>query len=796
MANFDNIIQEINTNLPDNNTQSITAAKLRTTLIDLTEQIDTVQDDFETEINEAIADIDPKFETNQNINDVSIVNNLITGGADNVLSAEQGVVLHSELSQLDEKLRYNDETIGGFDNGYYNTNSTTLPAIRNTLSGCKSAKFSVTAGQIYKIYGEGLNSNYYRFYAFYNVDGTQIDRYASYGVYRDTPLLVTVPTSAVTMVVNLGNYSATTDKVLMKGAYADLGEFKDTLDEHSEDIAKLEESENIVEDFVSSISYSRFSTNGYGVYNLGQNFSIQNNGDFFELRTRFYGEDSGFLNKLYFVSNDSKNGSWGFYSSNKIYFRAVNSDAWLMFDTPDGFDYKEFHIYKFQRTSVGFALYIDGSLIANKEYSGTGTFVLSRIGSDITNAQQKYDVFYLSVSIGGVLNTYTDFWKGGENIEPVFYTQSTNGSDAQENLFYKYDAVAKEMKVYTKMNTNFAEFTIKLCTSRGTADDPIYYRYFWEIQPNCRVCKFENGEMIATTKKIIVGGESECVIRATNYNSTDFTGGVHGDESIDIDANCFVEFLADGKVVPIEQSTDLIECYTFEYRQLSALHKTATNVSNKVTTVPISSGSGVLGISGNYTYTIDGIDTNIGAYNVNSVFSTIEQAINTDNLTAIDGGDGYWKLSFVREIDPLHTIIGYHSKVTSFDAGYKVRNGLRFTETGQNMTFLWYVGILCLAKEFASVGYNDALEKASFTGTNTHMLNTDGTSRYYATNPVNGLSAVIDSRIVDGQGILSNEANNMHIWDRDIDSKYYNGTPIFTPNQKTLVGEMCLSLSD
>lgn len=35
MADFNEIIQEINTNLPDNNTQAITAAKLRTTLIDM-----------------------------------------------------------------------------------------------------------------------------------------------------------------------------------------------------------------------------------------------------------------------------------------------------------------------------------------------------------------------------------------------------------------------------------------------------------------------------------------------------------------------------------------------------------------------------------------------------------------------------------------------------------------------------------------------------------------------------------------------------------------------------------------
>lgn len=57
MANFDNIIQEINTNLPDNNTQAITAAKLRTTLVDLTNTIDTVQDDFESDVNESIDEI-------------------------------------------------------------------------------------------------------------------------------------------------------------------------------------------------------------------------------------------------------------------------------------------------------------------------------------------------------------------------------------------------------------------------------------------------------------------------------------------------------------------------------------------------------------------------------------------------------------------------------------------------------------------------------------------------------------------------------------------------------------------
>lgn len=54
MSNFDNIIQEINTNLPDNTTQEITAIKLRTTMIDLTETIDEVLTPIDENYNDII----------------------------------------------------------------------------------------------------------------------------------------------------------------------------------------------------------------------------------------------------------------------------------------------------------------------------------------------------------------------------------------------------------------------------------------------------------------------------------------------------------------------------------------------------------------------------------------------------------------------------------------------------------------------------------------------------------------------------------------------------------------------
>ena len=96
MADFTDIIQEINTNLPNNNTQSITAEKLRTTLIDLTNTIDTVQDDFENNVNQTISDLPSNL----------IVDNLITDNSTKALSAKQGKILNDNQTIYDSNVDF------------------------------------------------------------------------------------------------------------------------------------------------------------------------------------------------------------------------------------------------------------------------------------------------------------------------------------------------------------------------------------------------------------------------------------------------------------------------------------------------------------------------------------------------------------------------------------------------------------------------------------------------------------------------------------------------------------------
>jgi hypothetical protein len=138
MSDFSQIIQEINTNLPDNNTQSITAAKLRTTLIDLTDTIDTVQDDFENGMNSNFEELSTSVETAL---DNIIVDNLSSTSTTTALSANQGRIINDRLIDVEEQVYYWDENT-------LNTNIFYANGIKGGMSGSQAPyTWSVSTSQ-------------------------------------------------------------------------------------------------------------------------------------------------------------------------------------------------------------------------------------------------------------------------------------------------------------------------------------------------------------------------------------------------------------------------------------------------------------------------------------------------------------------------------------------------------------------------------------------------------------------------------------------------------------------------
>jgi len=122
MADFTDIIQEINTNLPDNNTQSITAAKLRTTLVDLTNAIDTQQDDFETTVNDTLGEYETQVE---NLLTNICVDNLDSTETSKALSANQGRVIKNILFGTNDETLSDELTISTIGSYGFNNASTT-----------------------------------------------------------------------------------------------------------------------------------------------------------------------------------------------------------------------------------------------------------------------------------------------------------------------------------------------------------------------------------------------------------------------------------------------------------------------------------------------------------------------------------------------------------------------------------------------------------------------------------------------------------------------------------------------
>lgn len=498
-----------------------------------------------------------------------------------------------ELSQLgqevDEKFHAPNTEVGGLDTGYYNTYAATLPTNRNTKNDCKSAKFSVTPGDKLKLYGEAGRNDYYRFYAFYDANGDRIDRYSSSGTYRDTPLDVTVPANAVTMVVNLVNYASATDKVIIQGEEYSLQDFDQRIEQTSEDVAGLSEDVSAVETKTEELESSiiegaSVSLKGLSSSNLVLNEAIElaQDGDELEIEVKDIGSvdytgypfsSSGVQSNSYYAIMLSRtkygiratDGTW-LCEAVSVPHSSVNHYVKIVFD--DGKVYS----------------YVDGNLVHT--YNGQKTIRVASFGNGGNGTYGYWTGTIVSIKHNG---EYIDLYKQVNNDTILAFQynfvrwEDMAGLDVLPIGILKYDSINHIFDYFSRYGKTDKYFSFRVRLNEDNTD-PVYLKE-WRLSEG-KVWRYEDGNFTEIAKTIY-DAENEMAMHLAG--TADYTGGIHGDERIDVSPLSFVRFYADGKLITSEdmQEDFEIECASFCYMQLSTLHQTSETSGGFVTGHPI-----------------------------------------------------------------------------------------------------------------------------------------------------------------------------------------------------------------
>ena len=522
-------------------------------------------------------------------------------------------------------------------------------------------------------------------------------------------------------------------------------------------------------------------------------------GDYVELICRVRDTSKNFMYTMNLLNKeDASSARFGWYNNTEIWLRLSGSAYTKWTNLPKNTGWKKI---KLAVVEEGWELFIDDISYGTREKSDNFPIVMIGATSSINPpagvmAPQLYDIqsCYVHTSEKDYDYSPLGLYAGSVNVE----MHEANVANLSQNplCFVSYNSSQKRFKIYMRDKQNQQTYymvSVYLNSTVGTKNEAIAYSHFWEIDNQSYKCTYDpsSGIMIEDTN-IIAGGESECVFMYSDpsgNSKADHTGGVHGDERIDISSDSFINFYIDGvKLTEAELLNDftLRECNSFQYIQNSTLHDTAISVPNKETIVE-ATGDGVLSLDPETNnFLIDGVDTGIIAYSANTLMSNSELS----SLSLSKSETNKWVISKVIELISGHPIIGTHIKKTTIaNQKYRTENILNFN-SGRKVTY-WYHGICCISKNCAKIGHTEAYKDHEFTGDNAQYLRQKGFRMFEAYNADKKLSARITSSITDGGGVIDDANCDIFIWDRVNDSKYYRQTAPFNPEiDKRLVSVM------
>ncbi|MDD2797726.1 MAG: hypothetical protein PHV20_03955 [Bacteroidales bacterium] len=520
--------------------------------------------------------------------------------------------------------------------------------------------------------------------------------------------------------------------------------------------------------FLSEDSVSLFSS----VYNTDSKLSytvinktLSTTGDFFELRAKAL---STTISELYtMLASPVGNVRFGWYNDTQMMLRTKASNVYTYFAVPSLIR-SGYNIYKLLKTETGYDLFINNKIVGSS--TQTDNFEIRRLcanGELNYSDGSKYDVDYLKIRASGEISSFYNLYR---NINSVNvnkgYSEIIDTTDLAK--VYVKSVVngmpigtSEIIHVYVKMKDLYYQHYQLVHEFNNT--DIVFVNY-WRIK-GCKLSKFISGVFVDEPEILMTEFESEQVLQVGG--KADATGGIHGDEQI-VDN---ITFLANGQAVSIPRDS-FLQCDSFSYVIKSTLHETARYVE-KLTKNSIESVSGILSITSQHTFAIDGIDTGLDAYSINGY-----AAVNNLSDFSVSAKDGYWVINNYIEYNKDHPIFANHEKCTVFgESGYYTKNKVSLVS---NQNLLIYSGICCVGVDAAQYCSDDNMQ---------YQLMKDANFNYFtSTSPANrvqrgyntktNLSVFVTSRLLD-----KNDDYNAYfrIMYRGNDAKYYRQTSIY-PN--------------
>ena len=189
------------------------------------------------------------------------------------------------------------------------------------------------------------------------------------------------------------------------------------------------------------------------------------------------------------------------------------------------------------------------------------------------SASDSQDTDYLpdTITINGVTYNISD----GKDAKIPNLVDRVTALEQQNNTSYpkgvlKYTANNKTFQFFMYKGVANLYFSVTMQLKTDNSDEVYLNEYRWV---DGGLYSYSDGTFsrIAGTVSYM---ENEMAMKF--LNTTDYTGGVHGDERIDVEESSFAKFFADGKLLSdIDLSKDFEKvCSEFSYIQYSTLHET------------------------------------------------------------------------------------------------------------------------------------------------------------------------------------------------------------------------------